>query len=364
VNPSEDACVDLLTQGRPVRWPDGPPSREAAERAFEVATGWLRRWAEEIPGMAGVDVDAAVAEARHEFVPSRYGLVHLQVHEAAAGAPTCVVSPGLGSHTRLLTPMAWKLAREGLNCVVVDRPGHGLSEGRRGDCPVDCAVDAMELGIAHARSAFGGPVVLGGESMGGILTWYALTREPDVAAAFCFSAIGHPAIHPDLATRMKSPLVRALGRLAPKAPFPVKQVANYDHVALDPRTRAYFDAEEDGVYCWKVSMRFLASLVRFEPQLDWSELEIPVLVLMGDADRMVPADFVERVLERSRPPRTTYRRLPGLGHLFIVDHVDRLVAEVAEWVPQALEAKPAPVTRRGQTSSTEKVSQAPGSPPS
>ena len=39
-------------------------------------------------------------------------------------------------------------------------------------------------------------MILVGDSLGGIMSWCLLTREPDVDAAVCH-CIGHPDVHPD-----------------------------------------------------------------------------------------------------------------------------------------------------------------------
>jgi nucleoside-diphosphate-sugar epimerase len=333
----ESAYAMLLSRGRPVRYLDGLPRREVLERALGVATGWLRRWSEQVAAMGGLDVDSALDSLQHEFVHHRGVRVHLEVHESGLADPTFVLTHGLGAHARLLTPLAVRLREQGFNVVAVDRPGHGLSEGRRGDCPVDRAVDVIELGIAFARSRFAGPVVLFGHSLGGILTWWALTREPDAEAAVCFT-VGHPQVFSSRGVRLKAMAGRAAARLAPMAPVPVKQVADFDHVSLDPHVLPYFESEEDRVFAWRTTARSVGSFVEFTPQLDWSRLAIPALVLSGESDLMVPADYVERVLACSAPPRTTYRKLPDCGHYPIVDHLDSFVPEVVEWAREALAA--------------------------
>ncbi|MGH2960875.1 MAG: alpha/beta fold hydrolase, partial [Solirubrobacterales bacterium] len=331
----ESAYPMLLQRGRPVRYLDGPPRPDVLERALEVTTGRLREWAREIPGMGGLDVDAAVARVEHVFIPHRRGRVHLEVHEAGLGDPTVVLTHGIGAHARLYTPLAARLRDAGFNVAVVDRPGHGLSEGRRGDCPVEPALDVLADAVRFARARYAGPVVLGGSSMGGILAWYALTREPDVDAAFCHF-IAHPALHPDRATRLKLAPLRALARVAPAAPVPVKQVADFGAIAEDPRVRAYWTQGVDGVYCFTNTARTIASLFEFRPQLDWSRVAIPTLVVVGDGDRMTPPEYVESVLERSAPPRTTYRRLPGCAHLLPIENLDVLVREISSWTREAL----------------------------
>jgi pimeloyl-ACP methyl ester carboxylesterase len=220
---------------------------------------------------------------------------------------------------------------------VVDRPGHGLSEGRRGDCPVERALDVLEEAVRWARSRYAGPVALGGSSLGGILAWYALTREPDVDGAFCHF-VGHPAVYPDAAARLKLAPLRALARVAPSAPVPVKQVADFGAIAEDPEVRAYWADEVDGLYCFRNTARTVAGLFEFRPPVDWSRVEIPALVVVGAEDRMTTPEYVERVLERSAPPRTTYRKLTGAAHLLPIEALDTFADEIAQWARATLTA--------------------------
>jgi UDP-glucose 4-epimerase len=333
----ESACAMLLQRGRPVRYVDGPPRAEVLERALEVMTSRLREWSARVPGMGGLDVDAAIAEVEHEFIAHRGTRVHLELHAAGPGDPTVVLTHGIGAHARLYTPLAARLREQGLNVVIVDRPGHGLSEGRRGDCTVARSLDVLEEAVRFARARYAGPVVLGGSSLGGILAWYALTREPDVDAAFCHF-IAHPSLYPDRAAQLKLAPLRGLARVAPTAPVPVRRVADFNAIAEDPHVRAYWEQEVDGLYCFRNTARTIAGLFEFKPQLDWTRVAIPTLVVIGEHDRMTMPEYVERVLERAAPPRTSYRKLAGAAHLLPIEALDELTEEIVEWTRRALAA--------------------------
>jgi hypothetical protein len=53
---------------------------------------------------------------------------------------------------------------------------------------------------------------------------------------------------------------------------------------------------------------------------------------------MTTPEYVEGVLERSAPPRMTYRKLAGQAHLLPIESLDLFVAEIVEWTRSALEA--------------------------
>jgi alpha-beta hydrolase superfamily lysophospholipase len=341
MSPGQPDLVALAKAGKRLRYPDGPPAGEVAERMLEVPTVFLREAASTLPGLEGFDLEEALAGLSHEWLEYRGLRIHLEVHQSAPEAPSVVIAPGLGDHARRLTPLAAGLRGEGYNALVVDRQGHGISEGRRGDATLEDDFGVLELAIAHARSRYGGPVVVGGDSLGGIMTWYLLTHEPDVEAAFCHDIL-HPDVYHDRSARFKAPLVRALARVAPRAPLSVRQVADYDEVALEPFTKRYFDSEQDRLFNFSVSLRSVASYLGFRPGIPWERVELPVLVLAGAEDRMVPRQSVEAALARAKPPRTTYLPIEGAGHQLFLDHLRDSLPALVGWTRAALAHAPAP----------------------
>jgi pimeloyl-ACP methyl ester carboxylesterase len=270
------------------------------------------------------------------LVPYRDTQVHLEVHAADADAPTVVFSPGLGGHARFYLPALGTLCDGGFNVIAIDRPGHGLSEGRRGDCTIDEVLDVVEDAVRYGRERFGGPVALVGSSLGGIINWYALAREPDVEAVVCHN-IAHPAVFHEPAVRLKASVLVSLSRMAPYAGVPIKQIADFEKLSVSPEILDCFRRQRDPLWCWKITARSAASLFEYEPPLDWAKVRIPVLVLVGADDRMVSASFTEQVIAAGRPPNTDLRILPGLGHLLLHDHLADVLPLMADWLERTLE---------------------------
>ncbi len=342
---NEAARMMLVQHGRPMLAGQSRgifARKEAAEATLAPVTDALRDWARRIPGLReGLqgpdDVDRIVDRAEHELIPYRDLQVHLEVHAADAGpgAPTVVFSPGIGGHARFYTPFTGRLCDEGFNVVAVDRPGHGLSEGRRGDCPMDQILDVVEAAVAYARSRFGGPVALAGSSLGGIINWYALTREPDVEAVVCHN-VAHPSIPHEPAARLKVPALKRLARIAPLAPVPIKQIADFNAVAQGPELLDWFRRERDPIWSWRLSARSAASIFTFEPRLDWSVVETPVLVLVGEEDHMVSAAFTQQVVAAATPRNCEVRVMGGMGHMLLLENLDRTLPEIASWLRATL----------------------------
>ena len=184
----------------------------------------------------------------------------------------------------------------------------------------------LELAIGYARARTQSPVVLLGDSLGGIMSWYLLTSEPDIDAAICH-CIAHPDVHPDRSYRYKEPLLRVLAAVAAGADTG-RRIADYDQVALDPVTKGYFDDEVDQLFNFKVTARSVASYLRFEPRIPSERVRLPVLVIIGAADRMVTPEFTRAAFDRAHPPEAEYAIVHGAGHQLFLDHLGVALGEV------------------------------------
>ncbi|MDF3311970.1 NAD-dependent epimerase/dehydratase family protein [Rhodococcus sp. T2V] len=147
----ESAAVMILLQGKPLlRREDALERRIACEAALEPASEF-------------VGVDGRGLE--HVQIPAATGAVHTEVHAARRGGGTTARSGGTatvvlpappGLHARYLTPLAVELAENGVNVVVADLPGHGLSTGKRGLATAAGVHDALAVALGYARIRFGG----------------------------------------------------------------------------------------------------------------------------------------------------------------------------------------------------------------
>jgi acylglycerol lipase len=334
--------VRVARSGGELRYAGAPPRKQDAESMLEVPTGLLLAARERNAVLAALDLEGGLQRLEHAWVQSDGTLIHFEVHATAAEAPSVVIAHGLGDHARRLTPLAVALAESGFNVVSMDRRGHGLSEGRRGDASLDEDFAVLRLGIAEADTRFGGPIVLLGDSLGGIMIWYLLTQGPGIAAAVCHD-ISHPQVSLDRSMRFKAPLMRAVGRVAPRLPVPVRRIADYSHVALDPVTKAYFDDELDKLFNFTITARSAASYLGWRPQIPWEQVSTPVLVIAGADDRMVSPRFIEASLERSKPPTTTYAKVPGAGHQLFLDDLGASLSPLLDWLRRTLDSRHAAV---------------------
>ena len=142
----EAAAVMILLQGKSLlRGCDALERHVACEAALEPAS--------EVAGVDGSDVE-------HVQLPYSTGSsAHAEVHAAEdagielAGAVVAIVGPG--SHARYRTALAAQAAAGGVNVVLLDLPGHGLSSGKRGRADADAVRESIAAAVAYATGRFG-----------------------------------------------------------------------------------------------------------------------------------------------------------------------------------------------------------------
>ena len=274
--------------------------------------------------------------------------LHLRVWPA--GTPrrgVAVLVHGLGEHIDRYDHVARRLNGLGLDVVGYDHRGHGRSPGPRGGMPGDeslCADLGRMIGAASER--FGGPLVLIGHSLGGLIAgrFVAEGLQPKPAAwwrpvdALVMSS---PALDPG--TNAVQKLLLAV--VAPMLPnLAVNNGLKVDWVSRNPAVvKAY---ESDTLVHDRITGRVGLFVARQGPAViaaapRWTT---PTLLMWAGADRCVsPAGSAAFAAGAPRDV-VTVREWPGLFHeIFNEPEQDAVLQAMTDWlaarVPQA--AQPA-----------------------
>lgn len=244
-----------------------------------------------------------------------------------------VVLHGYGEHLGLYDPLTRRLVAAGHAVHAMDAVGHGRSDGERAVITSwdDVVDDARTLvGLVHARHP-AAPLVVVGHSGGAVAAALLGMRDPQVADALVLSA---------------GPLLRqdwidgwlATGEAETPAEDPTVGMSThpeYVHALLhDPLT-------------WKGGFRreTLLALVAAWPEIDAGlaagRPAVPVLLVHGEADPVVPVDDARAVA--ARLPRATLRTFPGDLHDVLNEHDRDVVHDAVTAFVDAVVA-----TRRGR----------------
>jgi alpha-beta hydrolase superfamily lysophospholipase len=206
-----------------------------------------------------------------------------------------VVAHGYAEHFGRYGELVRHLTDRGFAVAGMDHRGHGLSEGPRGHGSIDELIADMRT-LADMAAAWwpGVPRLLFGHSMGGLLGFVYLLRHPDTVRAAALSA---PALRiPDTAPRALRLVARVLGRVAPRVGFRSKLDATA--LSRDPAVGEAYVADP------LVHRRGSAGLIRAinaaqaEAFAGAATLRVPLLILQGDADRIVDPSGARDVAAR------------------------------------------------------------------
>jgi pimeloyl-ACP methyl ester carboxylesterase len=280
------------------------------------------------------------------------GPVHYVDHGGTG--PVMVLVHGLGgSHSNwiALAPRLAEIAR----VYAVDLVGFGITPpaGRR--ATVQSNRD-MIADFAEAVSP-GHPVMLIGNSMGGLISLLAAERYPEVVDGL---VLIDPALPPPsvgsidvrVAQRLAAPLVPGVGERL------MRHYANTTPPdVLVQETMSLLCAQPDRVPEDAVEAALAMATLRRE--MDWAprafteagrsiaavmmrrrtfqrlvhRVSCPVLLLHGERDRLVPVEASRRLA--AERPDWTFQVFPGVGHVPQIEAPDGVAAAIAGWMVAA-----------------------------
>jgi alpha-beta hydrolase superfamily lysophospholipase len=244
---------------------------------------------------------------------------------------TVVNIHGLGDHSGLYSELAERLVSLGAAVFALDLRGHGRSPGQRAylDSWADYR-DDLDAFVAMVRSGQPGvPIVLLGHSLGGLIAIeYALHHPAGlagvIAAAPPLGAVGVP------------PVLMALGRLFSRVwpRFSLSASMDLGGLSRDPEvvrtilTDPLFHRQGTA----RLSTEVVAAIARVHELAPG--LRVPLLILHGSADRMVPPAGSRALAARlTGCTCAALREYPGAYHcLFFDDDREKVLHDVERWL--------------------------------
>lgn len=242
-----------------------------------------------------------------------------------------------------------RLARAGRRALAVDLPGFGAA-GRLAPGPVLPQLDTFaQAAVTHLAEDAGEAPVVVGNSLGGCVA-LRLAERPDAGIAGIVPVAPAGLDHPGWFRVIEaSPLVRAVLHSPLPLPTPVVRTAvgtAYRQLAF-ARPRA---AAREVVSAFtahhrdrRAVARYLDTGRRLLPELafpfDLSRIAVPVLLVWGDRDRMVPHRGSRHVLDAlSERGGITYELIEDCGHCPQVEEPDRVVGLLLDFAAFAARA--------------------------
>jgi alpha-beta hydrolase superfamily lysophospholipase len=248
------------------------------------------------------------------------------------GEPRAVIvlAHGASEHSGRYAWTGEQLTERGYALYALDHRGHGRSAGDRAVIDrMGNVVEDLHTLVERAHNAYPGrPVVLLGHSMGGAVALAYTMEHEDALDALVLSA-------PLAALEAASPVQRIVGRaLSVVAPSLGVVAIDSTAVSRDPEVVADYDADPLN-YHGKLPARTVAELSRaidgFPEGV--TRFRLPMLVMHGTADRLVPIAASEMVVERAGSEDKTFKRYDGLFHEILNEpERQQVLDDIADWL--------------------------------
>jgi acylglycerol lipase len=274
--------------------------------------------------------------SRRDSFPGEGGVqIHWQcwLPEATPRA-TVVIAHGVSEHADRYSHVAARLIRENYAVYALDHRGHGRSGGKR------AVVDRMARAVADvdtlirlARSEQPNrKLFLLGHSMGGaIAVEYGLAHQERIDGL----VLSAPATDLEAASPFELVASRVLSAIAPRAGvFDVDSST----ISRDPEVVRAYD-EDSMVFHEKLPARTVSEIARGVKTLPerLPGLEVPLLVMLGTGDGLVPPRAGRTVHELAGSEDKRLIEYEGLYHEILNEpEQDQVMDDLVAWLDQHL----------------------------
>lgn len=254
-----------------------------------------------------------------------------QVVPEAPRAGVLVVH-GYSGHSGRYTHLLEALGEAGFAALCPDHRGHGLSARMLGliEEMDDIVADLAAIRLEMDAMLGGAPAFILGHSMGGLLSVLLLSQQQ---AAFRGAVLSAPAlVSPDAVSPPMKALAHALSRRLPS--IGVRGYFDPAKAARSEKARRSM-IEDPLFYKGKVRARTASQILKGvdKAYAAVESLTLPLLVLHGERDRVVPLAASHAVMARAPSQDKTLHILPGSYHQLLDDpEWEEVLALTTRWM--------------------------------
>ena len=247
-----------------------------------------------------------------------------------------VIAHGLAEHSTRYTHVARYFVQSGYAVYTLDQRGHGQSRGdtfgyfERFDLLSEDLRQYVELAQAEQKS---GPPFLLGHSLGSLLAlYYAIRYQTTLKGLISSGALVNANEVANATTRL---LTRVLSAVAPQMGI---AVIDSSTISKDQAVVRAYDADPNN-YRGKIQARVGAEMMAATGDVlnNLERITLPILVLHGGADRLVPPRSSRVVYERVGSADKTLKIYDGLYHELLNEpEREAILAKIEAWISDRL----------------------------
>lgn len=211
-------------------------------------------------------------------------------------------------HTRILIDLGNALTDLGFCVLRFDFSGNGQSEGRFEDSTYTKQIDEMISAVAYMKKNEADHVMIGGHSMGGMVSLFSAARQKDIAGVVSL-AVGSAPLHPD---RLLTGIQKA-------------QLVTSGNVSFSSRGRNLV-----------LTRNFFDDAVQYDVQEMIAQIKCPVLIVSAENDMIVDPVTAKSVLS-SENQNVDVIEIKGADHMFSsARHRNIVISHVIQWIEKEI----------------------------
>ncbi len=275
----------------------------------------------------------AAERTEGNYTGSAGSSIYWRAWTAPAPVGQVVIVHGYGEHGDRYTRLAERLSSEGFSVWANDHRGHGRSEGPRGVVTQlgDAARDVDRV-VEMARTAQPDlPVFMFAHSMGGTIgLLYALDHQDKLAGLVLSSAAVSQGLE---VPRLQRQIIKAVARVAPRLPVNRLQFEGISRDSEELRIYMEDPLVHKGAQPAKTVVEILRAMTDVPSGV--GQLHIPLLVIAGTDDPIVPAAGSRDIAERAGSSDKQIIIYDGFVHELInepPDDRERVTRDLIDWL--------------------------------
>lgn len=272
-------------------------------------------------------------EFQHTHCPDNTRIYVEKISAVGPPKATVVIVPGFGEHIGRYHHVINALSAAGYRVWGYDPRGHGQSGGRKSFIhSFSEYFDDLSAVLRLARGENGAesrPMVVLGHSQGGLIVGsYCLTHGKDLSAAVLSAPAMRFAVE---ASGAKKWVGKAMSSVWPTLALPANIPAS--DLSHDPAIVAQYDS--DPLVNKNVTARWYTEALAAQQRLlkDAATIELPVLVLQGEADKVTDPVAAKQLFERLGSEDKQFVGYKGLYHE-IFNEIERetVLSDMIAWL--------------------------------